>query len=208
MSAARQPSMRSPAGVAWGSVLVCMRRYRVERDTPVLALTCRRRKILSVSLSTIDMTLPLKVVLAGIGRNMRGIQAAIVVDTQTRPVDGKPRLELSGASRLCDSAGNYGQTCRSCQVWAHCAVHSSHGWTIRDGRRPEKRISRVMIFIKLRGKPRPSGRGGIARTAKLSQFLRLLSVELSLNIRSRRYAEPAGSGGAQCPAPPLWLTGC
>jgi hypothetical protein len=110
MSAARQPSMRSPAGVAWGSVLVCMRRYRVERDTPVLALTCRRRKILSVSLSTIDMTLPLKVVLAGIGRNMRGIQAAIVVDTQTRPVDGKPRLELSGASRLCDSAGNYGQT--------------------------------------------------------------------------------------------------
>ncbi|MFX1716170.1 hypothetical protein [Paraburkholderia sp. A1RO-5L] len=52
------------------------------------------------------MTLPLKIVLAGIGRNMRVIQAAIVVDTQTRRVDGYARREPR--VRFCDRPRIYG----------------------------------------------------------------------------------------------------
>src|SRR5690554_882150 len=44
-------------------------------------------------------------------------------------------------------------------------------------------------FIRLRGKPRPSGRGGIARHVSRALLPHLLSRLLSLRSRSHRYAE-------------------
>ena len=48
------------------------------------------------------------------------------------------------------------------------------------------------MFIQLRGKPRPSGRGGIARQAKPAPFPHLLlSVRYSVKLPSIKREKPA-----------------